>query len=284
MLSQFAIRLIAGLSMTWCLMPRRQVTSGFFRIQMLVTLGLAVLAAVAAGKFAGSAASTAVLSAFAVQVISVGLAIASFLGSVLWTLERRAAGERCVFLIAAASQITVALGCVSPEDLRTLSGTLYWMSELATAWVSGAAVGGMLLGHWYLTTPTMSTSPLNRVNLWLGAASLLRLLTGLAALLLFRPWAADGPAADLTTAAAAAAAAATTATAAGQWNSTFGVWLSLEWLGGMLGPLLACVMVHRILKYRNTQSATGVLFVAVILAFLGEMTGALLRQELRLPL
>ncbi len=40
MIPQFAPSLVWGLSLTWCLMPRRQVTSGFFRIQNLLTLGL----------------------------------------------------------------------------------------------------------------------------------------------------------------------------------------------------------------------------------------------------
>jgi len=42
--------------------------------------------------------------------------------------------------------------------------------------------------------------------------------------------------------------------------------------------------VLRILKYRNTQSATGVLFAAVILAFIGETTAALLFREFHWPL
>ena len=67
-------------------------------------------------------------------------------------------------------------------------------------------------------------------------------------------------------------------------SSTYSIWLSLDWLGGSIGQLIVSAMVWRIMKYRNTQAATGVLFVGVILAFLGEMTAALLRQELNLPL
>ena len=44
MIAQFALRLICGMSLMWAIMPRRQVTSGFFRIQMLVVMGLGVLA------------------------------------------------------------------------------------------------------------------------------------------------------------------------------------------------------------------------------------------------
>ena len=44
MIAQFAVRLICGISLAWCLSRRRDITDGFFRIQMLIVMGLAVLA------------------------------------------------------------------------------------------------------------------------------------------------------------------------------------------------------------------------------------------------
>jgi hypothetical protein len=67
-------------------------------------------------------------------------------------------------------------------------------------------------------------------------------------------------------------------------TQTHWLWLSLRWGAGIIGPLIVAAMTWRILKYRNTQSATGVLFVGVILTFLGEMTALLLYRELGLPL
>ena len=268
MLTQFAIRLIFGMSLVWCVMPRSEVTSGFFRIQNLVTLGLAVLAFMAIGPAPVAEGAEPVLSAEIVRWISIGLATMSFLGSVMWTLERRAAGTRFAFGIAVVSLITVVLSCVSGDSLLTFKGNLTWLTELAVAAVSGATVGGMLLGHWYLTTPAMSTTPLNRVNWFLCGVAIDRLLFGAIALGLFWPFADES----------------TTGIGAANWTSTHTVWLMLEWLGGILGPLAVSIMVVRILKYKNTQSATGVLFVGVILSFIGEMTGALLRHELQLPL
>lgn len=264
MITQFAIRLICGLGLVWCVMPRAHVTSGFFRIQMLVTLGLAALAGMAAGQLTDGDATPTLLAPLAIRIIAGILAVLSFIGSIFWTFERRAAGERFGFAIAALATVTLILNCVSQESLSTLSGNLYWLSELATAGVSGAAVGGMLLGHWYLTAPTMSTSPLNRVNVWLGIWAGLRLLLAIIAMAMFHGAVFGDDSAGA--------------------SSTHLVWLSLQWLGGMLGPLACCIMVQRIMQYRNTQSATGVLFVGVILAFLGEMAGALLRNELQLPL
>jgi hypothetical protein len=42
--------------------------------------------------------------------------------------------------------------------------------------------------------------------------------------------------------------------------------------------------VQSILRYRNTQSATGVLFAAVILVFIGETTAAVLSRDLKWPM
>jgi uncharacterized membrane protein len=58
-------------------------------------------------------------------------------------------------------------------------------------------------------------------------------------------------------------------------------WFSLRWLAGILGPMAISIMALRILRYRNTQAATGVLFAGVILCFIGEMSAALLYSELR---
>lgn len=268
MLTQFAIRLICGMSLVWCVMPRSEVTSGFFRIQMLVTLGLSVLAFMAIGPAPVAEGVEPLLAAEVVRWISIALAVMSFLGSVMWTLERRAAGTRYAFAIALVSMMTVILSSVSSDGFLTWKGNLTWLTELATAAVSGATVGGMLLGHWYLTTPTMSTTPLNRVNWFLCGAAVDRLLFGVIALVCYWPFGEEGLAVP----------------GAKNWTSTYTVWLMLEWIGGILGPLVVSIMVVKILKYKNTQSATGVLFVGVILAFIGEMTGALLRHELQLPL
>ncbi len=265
MITQFALRLIFGMSFVWCVMPRREVTSGFFRIQMLVTLGLAVLAALASGQIPEAAGEAGpALSRGTIQISGGVLALLSFFGSIMWTLERRAAGTRYAFAIALGSGVTAVLASVSISQFRTLHGNLFWLSELTTALVSGTTVGGMLLGHWYLTAPSMTTTPLNRVNLWLGGVTGSKLLLGVVTMACWPLSSAQTKVTD-------------------QWNSTYAIWLSLTLLGGIFGPLAVCWMVHRILKYKNTQSATGVLFVGVILAFIGEMTGALLRRELQLP-
>jgi hypothetical protein len=276
MISQFALRLLCGMSLMWSVMPRAQVTSGFFRIQMLVALGLSVLAALASGQMTTATPGGApLLSGDVLQWAFAGLGVCAFLGSVMWTLERRGAGAWFVFVIAAASSVMLLLsvssigmfsgmagelqiaGGTSGVEAARLAAGLRLVSELSSAALLGGAMTGMLLGHWYLTAPTMSIAPLSRLNAFFGAAALLRLVVSTAGLLL--AWDALG-------------------------SQTHLIWLSMRWLAGVIGPLIVFVMVWRILKYKNTQAATGVLFVGVILTFIGEMTASLLYQELLAPL
>jgi len=257
MIAQFSLCLICGMSLMWLLMPRREVTSGFFRIQMLVTLGLAVLATLTLGRLTFFDESVALVPLAILKGGSVVIAVCSFAGSVMWTLERRKAGTvfaTMVFLLSLAALVSASL---THKSLATFFDAMVPISSIATAATLGGAMVGMLLGHWYLTSPTMTTLPLNRLNLCLGIVLIIRLL--LSAICLAVAWQQIE-------------------------GGTQFVWLALRWFAGILAPLLLTVMVWKILKYRNTQSATGVLFVCVILTLIGELSAMLLFQELKIPL
>jgi hypothetical protein len=248
MLATFVMQLIAGISLMWTVMPRRQVTSGFFRIQMLLVLGLSVLIVLTAGRF-----EAAPKLGMLIGNIGLGMAIVAFTGSVFWTLERRVAGAICCFAIN-----FVAMAALVQIGLRGLpnAGILPLASLLATAGVLGGTVTGMLLGHWYLTAPTMSIAPLTSLTRALLIAVVVRLVVSALC------WWMGGDAIS---------------------GSLLWSWFALRWLAGILAPLVLCGMTLRILRYRNTQAATGVLFAAVILSFIGEMSATLLTMELHRP-
>ncbi|HVW02542.1 MAG TPA: hypothetical protein VHB77_19455, partial [Planctomycetaceae bacterium] len=169
MLAQFAIRLMCGNSLMLALMPRKTVASGFFRVQMLILLGLGVLATLATGKGDDSGLRTAQIG------LSVAVAVAAFFGSVMWTLERRAAGVVVMWGIFIAS---TALLLVITRRMTPAESNFAWVaaSEFCSSALLGGALTAMLLGHSYLTTPTMSITPLSRLNLQFGAAVLARLI------------------------------------------------------------------------------------------------------------
>jgi hypothetical protein len=114
----------------------------------------------------------------------------------------------------------------------------------------------MFLGHWYLNTPTMELEPLRKLIVLMAIAVALRAVVcgvGLALQL-------NG----LTTT---------------ELLMTF-----LRWASGIFGVIVLAVMTWQTLKIPNTQSATGILYVAVIATFLGELTAQLLSASTAYPL
>ena len=172
MICQFALRLVFGMSLMWCLVPRRLISTGFFRIQMLVCLGLSVLAVLSVGRYPTQViAGPAILPSPVVSWSCILLAGVSFSGSVLWTLGHRQGGAICGGVTSVVSLATLVLSTCSATGLATTTGLLSLFAELATSAVLGSAVVGMLLGHWYLTSPTMSIAPLHRLIAVFAAAA-----------------------------------------------------------------------------------------------------------------
>ncbi|MCH2203323.1 MAG: hypothetical protein MK102_15245 [Fuerstiella sp.] len=277
MIALFVLKLSAGITLMWCLMPRREVTDGFFRIQMRVVLGLAVLSTLlladrgtweirqstvivekdARPDLVISTGEDAIDSAAAVwrwlQRIQIGVACIAYVGSVFWTLGRRRPGRICIYLMTTGCCGSLLFHSV---QVPTLSVWLQLLSDFSSAAVCGSILTGMLLGHWYLTTPAMSTRPLQWFIAAIVIAACLRLVCSATVLI----------------------------TAGIQIpGTTHGIWLAIRWFGTVFVPLLVAILVWRILRYQNTQSATGVLFAGLILVLMGEMSGALLERDLNIP-
>ncbi len=262
MIAQFALRLLSGISLTWLMLPRSQITPGFFRIQSLLALALSVLAGITVGlSVFGTGTEVPLLSLFAARAGGLTVAMVAYVSSVVWTLGRRQSGTVCLVAIAGISTGLLLLGSLPREGLVTGLSLLTALSELATSLTMGSAMVGMLLGHWYLTSPTMSIAPLSTANLCFASAAGLRLLVSAIGL-----------------------AVGWQAVTAEHVGGTPLMWLVLRWLAGIVAPLVLALMVWRILRYRNTQAATGVLFVGVIVTFIGELSATLVSRELHLPL
>lgn len=256
MIALFCCRLICGASLCWTLMPRNQVTTGFFRIQHLVVLGLSVLASMTLTTGL-SPDVTMLIPTGVTRGVTIAITVIAYVGSVIWTLSRRKAGFVSVLLILLLSSLAVLGAQPLVMSANGLTRSLVVISEASSTWQIGTAVTGMLLGHWYLTATSMPLEPLIRLNQFFLSACILRAIVAGVGL--------------------ATCPEAVTET-------THLVWLTLRWLSGIIGPLVMSILIWRILKYRNTQSATGVFFAGVILVFLGEMAATLLSNEVAYPL
>jgi hypothetical protein len=128
-----------------------------------------------------------------------------------------------------------------------------------SGWLMGATVASMLLGHWYLNTPGMELGPLRRLLLLMVAGACAR---------------------SLVCAGGLAWAMATVGAPTIIWWSLVG----LRWLSGLLAVLLLAWLAWRTLLIPNTQSATGILYAAVILVFMGELSSQFLSIGTPYPL
>jgi hypothetical protein len=246
LLVDFLCRFGWGLSLALVLTPAALVPGGFFRVNLLVILGLST--------FAALLARTAVPGSL--WLLPAVTAIAAWMGSIVWLAERRRAGlffcGLCAALLAAA---TVWLSTASTAT----AGAAAWpaMERLLSGLVVGLTVHAMLLGHWYLNAPGMRVDALRRLIDWALVA-----------------WGAQ---LAVTAAAAFAAGTLVPGRAAGTAIDHATVALvSLRWLAGLVGLPGLLWLSRKTLDIPNTQSATGILYVACIAAIIGELSSQLL--------
>lgn len=246
MIATFSLRLALGMVGTLFLLPARQMHPRFFRTHFLTALGLCLVATVLSwGTTLGIVAAVA--------------AVMAFLGAVAWIFERPPVGWTLVALTGTAALAALVVAEPPAIDRTPWPGRV--ADDLTAAALLGAAMTAMLVGHSYLISPGLSIQPLMRQLCALGIATVLRIAVAGTALWF---WTADH---DLT-----------------NLSDEKVLWLPVRWLIGLAGPLVFGWMAYRTAKIRSTQSATGILYVVVILTFLGELTSLLLLRETGLPL
>ncbi|MDP7020645.1 MAG: hypothetical protein QGG36_32970 [Pirellulaceae bacterium] len=257
-LVQFAFRLSFGVALSMGLTPPKLVTSGFYRVHLWVLMGINTVAALAVwtDRDAFAAAKTPWVM---VMSLAIGIAVASYAGAVCWLYENAKAGGLALFIVALGSLMASAFA--TPWTSATGPGgvILAFLELISSGMLLGATMSAMLLGHWYLNTPTMALAPLKRlVQMMIGAVAI---RTVLCAIGLAVHLSGDSPI-----------------------QAHFGTLLAFRWLAGLLGVSMMGMLAWHTLKVPNTQSATGILYAGVILAFIGELVSQLLLVDRLYPL
>jgi hypothetical protein len=223
------------------LLSPAQVNPRFFRTHFLTALGLTALAAV----FLREVADTWL------WITLVAALVLAALGSMVWMLEGAPGGQ--AWTLAALPLTLLALGqagyCLREQ------GETWWLlaDDLTSAAMLGCAMTAMLIGHSYLIAPAMSLTPLYRLLAALAVSTVLRITVATVGLWL---WTGTGATARL--------------------DNEMVLWLAVRWGVGFVGPLVLSWLAWETARIRSTQSATGILYVVVILSFLGELTSQLL--------
>lgn len=246
-LSQFLLRLAFGLGFAMAITSSMQVSSGFFRNHLYVTLGLTTLATLLLVQVSITAAGFAFLGA-----------LFSFIGSACWLYEAKRAGLVLLWTVAWCSLFAAMIGLMNARESWILDG-FHAVSLVTSGLVLGITFAAMLLGHWYLNAPGMELAPLRRL---LTAAAIALVVQAFVVGIGFA--AERSRLSDMST----------------QWL----LFVLLRWSFGLCGVLVLLWMAWQTLKIPNTQSATGILYVAVIGVFVGELTGLLLSAESMYPL
>jgi hypothetical protein len=197
------------------------------------------------------------------QVLLAGLAVLLYPG---YAGPLRSA-RRAAMLYAALVGCGLAL-VLAVQRLELVGGVLQLgvasLSALATGAVAGSVGLAMVLGHWYLTIPDLQVRHLQRLNrVTMGAMGVSLLALGATCLLFVEPLRqAETP--------------------------LFGPW-GLFYLGtrivvGLALPLLFAWMAASSLAYRNTRSATGILYASTVLVLIGTAVSISLQDSYGIPL
>jgi hypothetical protein len=257
LLTEFLLRLSFGMAAGMAIVPPRLVTSGYYRNHLYVTLGLSALAALLSRVAAPAAFWWAVATA-----------VLSYVGSVCWLYEKRRAGVGLLVAVAAAAVIGALAINVRPTDLvegvtlvavaeSSVAEGLRMVQPITSGLLLGTTMAAMLLGHWYLNAPGLELAPLRRLLIAMAVAVTLQAaLCGVGLAL----------------------EASQHALSTQDW-----LFLLLRWSFGLIGVLILIGLTWKTLEIPNTQSATGILYVAVMGVFVGETMSLLLSAESVFP-
>src|SRR5262245_56843250 len=254
-LSQFVLRLSSGLAFAMAITSPRKVTSGYFRNHSYVLLGLSVLATLAAMADRDRLFLWPAIAA----------ALLSYSCSAVWLYEVPKLGTLLLWAVAAVSLVGAILDqpvgasiSANPSASAVSLRQIFWLDPLTGGQLLGSTMAAMFLGQWYLNTPTMELATLRTLIRLMAIATAARAAVCAAGLMLLH-W----QGANLSTAQS--------------------LMVAMRWAGGILGVAVLTWMVWQTLKIPNTQSATGILYVAVIGTFIGELCGLLLSAETPFP-
>lgn len=254
--TQFCLELAFGVLFALAFVPRAPVGRLFYRI--MVTTACLPLATVVTVPFLLGAGSwrdpvlwTGGLALLAYPLVSGPVRGRRWAMSLAW----------CLVWTGAALSIAVGRASVATNSGTLFLGTL---SAMATGCVAGSVSLAMVLGHWYLTVPTLQVSHLRRLNRVTVASMVVCLC----------------------------AVASTCWLYADQLNAVetpllgpFGLFhLGTRLAAGILLPLVFAWMTAGSLDYENTRSATGILYASTILVLIGTAVSISLQDSYGIPL
>jgi hypothetical protein len=265
----FFILLAGGIMLAAAVSDPKQVTLQWLRLAGIIALTMCGLAGVFYAFDARDSANYSVL----LRRVQIGLFVVTALMvlgqlafvQVAWRKTQRA-------FAALAFIVAVLAGCNVLHEMMAGQGTavrfppkvlsmgLQTLACAGVAAMTGLALMDMLLGHAYLTASQMTMRPFARLNGTLGGVLIAR----------------------------AACAAILVAVMQQRYPlemlwAVHGLLIIMRWLVGLLIPVAFVYMAQDCINRRSTQAATGILYVAGVLVFIGEIVALHLVRSTGLP-
>jgi uncharacterized membrane protein YgdD (TMEM256/DUF423 family) len=262
MAESFLLLLAAGVMLATAVPNPKDVTLNWLRLGGIIALALTGLSYYFARAVPTSSPILTFRHAIIAALILIQLALAQLALRNTQRLFALAAFAAGVWLTAHSYNFAHSLqpfALPDRADVLRARATSY-LTSAGVAAVTGIALMDMLLGHAYLTASKMTITPFRRLNASLIAGFALRIVCALGlvlALHTYRPVPALWP--------------------------VHGLLVATRWAVGLLIPFIFILMAHDCIKRRSTQSATGILYVAGVLIFVGELLALHLARETALP-
>lgn len=235
------IQIAIGGTILLPVLPESVIGLAFFRFNSLFFLALFCAGLALMPDVSFHEKSTSILFAFSLLIYHL----------LSWT---KAVFARRIFLILAALMGLVVL-LIPPMALQThlaipWKEILMPLSFLISSLLLGSVVDGMILGHSYLIIPALPTKLLMRFSMLFlvslilqGGFTLFSILSGMKT--------------DLVRSALFL-------------QSFEGIFLWMRVVIGIIGPLILAVMILETVRIRSTQSATALLYIAMLMVVAGE--------------
>ena len=269
MAETFFILLAGGIMLAAAMSDPHQVTLRWLRLAGILALTMCGLAG-ALYAFAGRDTATGSPLLRRVQIglfVVTALAILAQLGfvQVAWRrMQRMLAALAFIVAVLAACNVLHEMmagqGTAVRFPPKVVSMMLQTFACAGVAATTGLALMDMLLGHAYLTASQMTMRPFARLNGMLAGVLVVRALGATVGVLALQQW---RPMEML-------------------WG-VHGLMMITRWLVGLAVPAVFVYMAHDCIKRRSTQAATGILYVAGVLIFIGEIVALHLMRATGLP-
>ena len=170
--------------------------------------------------------------------------------------------------VAVALTVWASLHQAGPQAEPLTAGIDLWVLATASALATGAVAGSvglaMVLGHWYLTVPNLSITHLVRLNRVTAVTMLVSM-----ALLMISCWLYGESLVD--------------DRGRALLGSTGLFYLGTRIGVGLLLPLVFAAMTASSLKFKNTRSATGILYASTVLVLIGTAVSVSLQDSYGVP-